>query len=97
MPQPTLRPPSLVSSTLWACKAIRPAQQSQILQASGFTCEPFLELSQGARIILHAKILHVVATGVNPIPRFYYFFLRRSFVRFGQLMREKEQTTTVSE
>ena len=70
MPQPALRPPSLVSSTLWACKAIRPAQRSQILQASGFTREPFLELSQGVRIILHAKILHVVATGVNPIPLF---------------------------
>ena len=50
-----------------------PAQRSQILQASGFTREPLLELSQGARIILHAKILHVVATGVNPIPRFVLF------------------------
>ena len=34
---------------------------------------------------------------ISPIVAYiYYFFLRRSFVRFGQLMKEKEQTTTVS-
>jgi len=68
MPQPALRPPGLVCSTLWAYKATRPTQRSQILQASGFTREPFLKLCQGARIILHVMILHIVATGVNPIP-----------------------------
>ena len=73
IPQTALRLPSLVCSTFWAYKATRPTQRGQILQTSCFTIEPFFELFQGARIILHPWILHIVATGVNPIPQFKFY------------------------
>jgi len=64
--------------------------RSQILQASDFTREPFLELCQGARITLHAKILHIVVTGLNPIPPFIYGIRHPGFLCYSLFQMDRE-------
>ena len=69
-PQPPVRPPRSIRSALRANKPIRPTQSRQVFQASSIGCKPLLEFLQRPRIIFHDQTLHLVVTGVNPIPPF---------------------------
>ena len=68
IPQPPARPPRSIRPTLRAYKTIRPTQSRQVFQASSLSRKTLLELCQRPRIVFHDRILHLVATGVNPIP-----------------------------
>jgi len=68
VPKSPLRPPRPIRSALRAHKSIRPTQSRQVFQTSSLGRKPLLKLRQRPGIVFHDQTLHLVATGVNPIP-----------------------------
>ena len=91
-PQPTACPPRSIRPTLGAHEPMRPTQSRQVFQASALGRKPLLELRQRPRIVFHDQTLHLVATGVNPIPPKYFNHkpekLKRLCVRYPGFSRK---------
>ena len=82
-PQPTVRPPRSIRSTPGAEKPLRPTQSDQVFKTGFLRRKPLLEFCQRPRIVFHGQTLHLVATGVNPIPRYMQYIIIKS--RFQQV------------